>query len=358
MIFEKGLEKTLETYEKWWDGDLGRPLIPIVLTGLESNRELPKYKYESQKSFGNTEISPAEFVDAADYALSTMEFLGDSYPRFNGDYSGPGVIAAFLGADVGMSNGNIWFSAEKELPIEEIHFEYKEDNFWLQRIMAIMTEAKRRWGKSVVIGMPDLGGVLDILATFRGTENLLVDLYESPGEVKRLVNEIKGLWHRYFNELLPFLNDGLNTDWGGILSKNRIYMMQSDFCYMLSPDMFEEFALGELTETCALLDRGCYHLDGVGQIAFIDRLIETAKMNLIQWIPGDGQYAMQDWFELYSKILDTGTHLQIAYDDDFKTLDKLIAHYGTGEKITRNTINYPASMRDNAQNVLSRYGAQ
>ena len=357
MIFEKGLGRTLETYEKWWGGDLERPLISAVLTGLESDREPSKYEYEGQKNFGNIEITPEEIVDSFDYRLSQMEFLGDSYPFFNCDFSGPGIVAAFLGADVGVSTGNIWFSPKEDLPIEEIHLEYIEDNFWLNRMKAVMSEAKQRWGKSVVIGMPDLGGVMDVLATFRGTENLLIDLYESPDEVKRLVNDIKVLWQRYFDEFAPYLTDGFHADWGGILSKSSTYMMQSDFCFMLSPDMFREFALEELTDTAAFLDRASYHLDGVGQIAFIEDLIKTAKMDVIQWVPGDGQYATQDWFDLYCQVLDLGAHLQIMYDDDdLSAMSKLIDHYGTGKNITRTFLYRNVSERGHVQGLLSRFG--
>jgi len=356
MKFTKGLAKTLDTYEKWWAGDLDRALIPVILTGNETGREPPRYPYEGMKSFSNKNISPEEFVDSVDYELSAMEFLGDSYPLFNGQYVGPGAMAAFLGADIHFTAGSNWFIPEKELPINELKFEYLENNFWYKRVRDIMSEAKSRWGDSVVIGMPDLGGVFDILATFRGTESLLTDLYDSPDEVKRVVDEIKVLWHRYYEELTTHMTEGYYTDWSAILSKERSYMMQSDFSYMLGPDMFDEFVLGELADTCAFLDRGCYHLDGIGQIPFIESLLETAKMDLIQWVPGDGDPATQDWFELYCQILDKDKHLQINYDDDFSALDKLINHYGTGKKIVRGTVHMPASMRENACKLLSRYG--
>ena len=357
MKFEKGLAETLSTYTEWWAGKLDRPLIPVVLTGLDTGKELLKYPFESQKCFGNCDISPKEFIERIDKELSCMEFLGDAYPALSGLYVGPGILSAFLGADIDLSAGSIWFFPKQKLPIEELHFEYLENNIWFNRVKAIMAEAKHRWGDSVVIGMPDLGGVMDILATFRGTENLLLDLYESPDEVKRAVNEIKDLWHRYYSELNSYTIEGYHTDWSSILSNDRSYMMQSDFTYMLGPDMFKEFVLGELADTCAFLDRGCYHLDGVGQIPFLDSLLETEKMDLIQWIPGDGPHAAKDWFELYCKVLDAGKHLQIVYDADFKALDKLIDHYGTGKNIVRHTICQHVSMRDEMCKVIARYGA-
>ena len=51
---------------------------------------------------------------------------------------------------------------------------------------AIYRAAVERWQGSVIIGMTDLGGNLDILSTFRPSEKLLLDLYDAPGEVLRL----------------------------------------------------------------------------------------------------------------------------------------------------------------------------
>ena len=34
----------------------------------------------------------------------------------------------------------------------------------------------RKWKGNVLMGMPDLGGIMDIVATLRGSENLLYDL--------------------------------------------------------------------------------------------------------------------------------------------------------------------------------------
>ena len=360
MIFNKNMKNVLDTYEKWWAGELNRPLIPIVISGLEPDREPPKNYTEglgiNQKSFGNINISPEEFIDAADYEFSHMEFIGDAYPMLDCTFSGPGIVAAFLGAKLNVETGNIWFYTDKRLPIEELHFDYIEDNFWLNRIKAIMTEGKRRWGDRVIIGLPDLGGVVDILATFRGSENLLMDLYDSPDEVIRAVNEIKLLWHRYYDELRNYTTPGLYTDWSRILSSKRSYMMQCDFSYMLGKDMYIKFIHDELVDTCKFLDRGCYHLDGVGQIPFLDDMLKINGMDLIQWVPGSGPYENLDWFDLFCKVLDAGKHLQIMFDSDYKGFDSVISHYGSGKKIIRGLRYYDVSERDHALSILSKYG--
>ena len=229
MIFEHGMNKTLRTYECWWDGKLGRPLIPIIITHDDVGKQPPRYPYKGQLSFGNLQISPRELVDSVDYVFDHSEYLGDAFPHFCGIYSGPGILAAFLGANIIYNNeGRIWFRPKSELTLREMHFTYDADNPWYLRTRAILDEAYRCWGDNVVIGMPDLGGVLDVLATFRGTQNLLYDLYDEPEEVLRLVGEIKELWHRYYDEIATLVPHGRTgyADWSNILSQKRSYMTQ------------------------------------------------------------------------------------------------------------------------------------
>lgn len=123
----------------------------------------------------------------------------------NFDVFGPGVLAAFLGATLDNSSGNVWFHPTEELELSEMHFEYQPDNLWFNRIKDIYGAGIRKWKGNVLMGMPDLGGIMDIVATLRGSENLLYDLYDEPEEVKRVSREIQELWLRYYKELNEIL---------------------------------------------------------------------------------------------------------------------------------------------------------
>ena len=58
-----------------------------------------------------------------------------------------------------------------------------------------------RYGSMLQVAHTDLGGNLDILASFLTTEQLLFDVVEQPEEVLRLVDQITDLWLRYYDEL-------------------------------------------------------------------------------------------------------------------------------------------------------------
>lgn len=130
------------------------------------------------------------------------------------------MAAAFLGAELDNSSGRVWFHPKTIVPIDEFHLEYDPDNIWLRRIKDIYQAGMERWRGQVMMGMPDLGGILDILSTFRPSENLLYDLYDDPDEVERVVWEIHDLWLRFYQELAGELGKDSPgyCDWAQIYS--------------------------------------------------------------------------------------------------------------------------------------------
>ena len=203
-------------------------------------------------------------------------------------------------------------------------------NIWLQRIKAIYKAAMERWQGSVLMGMTDLGGTIDILSTFRPSEQLLVDLYDEPDEVERLIWEIHEMWHRYYAELnavLQPVNPGY-SDWGTIYSETPTYMLQCDFSYMISPKMFRQFVLPELTATCKRLSHSFYHLDGVGQIPHLKHILEIQDLDGVQWIHGDGKPDSAHWPEVFQSIHKSQKLMQ-AVSGGFPALDSIREQIGT-----------------------------
>ena len=319
-----------ETYGKWWAGELERPLIPVVLNGRDPGRSKPAAPLLSQETCADFSWSPEQLIDRIDYELSCRTYLGDAFPYFNMDCFGPGVAAAFLGARLDNSTGRVWFFPPAEQAIKDIHFEYDPNNIWLQRVKSIYQAGMDRWQGSVLMGMTDLGGSLDILSSFRPSEHLLLDLYDSPDEVERLLWEGHELWHRYYTELnavLQPVNPGY-SDWGTMYSPTPTYMLQCDFSYMISPKMFRKFVLPELKATCQRLPHSFYHLDGIGQIRHLSSLLEIDDLDGVQWIHGDGKPDSGNWPEIFQTIHKGQKLIQVC-SGGFPALDKIRTQIGT-----------------------------
>jgi len=134
-------------------------------------------------------------------------------------------------------------------------------------VVEITRAALDRWGRDWAIGVTDIGGNLDILASLRGTHHLLLDLYDEPDEVERLTREITTLWLRYYDELCALIEPaGHGLLLGAAVAPRPGYMLQSDFAYMISPEMFDRYVLPDLEACCAAMDYAFYHLDGKGSL--------------------------------------------------------------------------------------------
>lgn len=318
------------SYRHWWRGELKRPLIPIVLRDRDPGRPKPDTPLLTQATCCDLSIPADRIIDRIDYELSTCRYLGDAFPYFSMDCFGPGVIAAFLGAKLDNSTGRVWFHPpDDEREIQDLHFRFDPDNAWFRRICDLYAAGMKRWQGQVLMSMTDIGGNLDILASFRPSEKLLFDLYDNPGEVRRLTWEAHEAWHQYYralNQVLQLVNPGY-TDWGGLYSEEPGYMLQCDFCYMIGPAMFDDFVKPELAATAAKLPYAFYHLDGVGQLPHLDSLLTIPDLKGVQWVPGDGTPGCANWPEVYRKIRAAGKLIQLV--EGFDTLDAVSAQLGS-----------------------------
>jgi 5-methyltetrahydrofolate--homocysteine methyltransferase len=331
--FTKGdWERTKENAAKWWAGELKRPLVQLPVWGRDPGRPAPSLPDYGFTSFYDFSISADEIVDRWDFNMASCWFIGDAFPVVNPNF-GPGVAAAFMGATLENGAETSWFRPVKQEELADVKFEYYPDNVWLNRLKDIYKAGVERWEGMVQMNMTDLGGNLDILSTFRPSEKLLFDLYDHPETVKSKTWEAHDMWWKYYdelNEIIKPVNPGY-TAWSPIFSEQTYYMLQCDFCFMIGPDMFDEFVKPELAASCKRLGNAFYHLDGPGQLPHLDSLLTIPDLQGVQWIPGAGVPDWKHWPEVYRKIRDAGKLLQIY--GDVETLAIVEEQLGSGEGV-------------------------
>lgn len=245
--------------------------------------------------------------------MLSVSFLGDAFPRrfFN---FGAGSIAPCLGSSVECEADTVWFrSLNREL--EDIDIRIDEDNPWYRRMVQLQEALLEAFQGEALVSFSDLGGNLDILASLRGTEHLLYDLYDNPEVVDKKTRELTEVWIRcYLEEAARFrdTNQGY-TIWAPFYSLSKtMYLLQSDFSYMISPSMFERFVIPDLERCCKIMDIPFYHLDGKGQLPHLDFLLSLEKLRGIQWVPGEGQPEANEWPDVLSRIREAGKFVQIS----------------------------------------------
>lgn len=305
--------ETKEIYETWWNHENVRPVAGVAVKCRQPDLPKPKFPLLSQKNCNNFDMTVDDILDAIEYEVCSYEYYGDSFPMFSLDCFGPGIIAAFLGAELNNETGLVWFHAPKIKEVGQLSFHYQEDNPWFIRLRQLMERSVERFEGNILLSMPDLSGILDILSVFRSGELLPLDLYDEPEEVERLGKEIYEVWIKVYRRFSEFLNakEFGYTDWSTLWSKKPSYIIQEDFSYMISQEMFEDFAFPNLEKFCDDLDRTIYHMDGPGEIKHLSQLLSLEKLGAVQWVPGEGNPTCEHYEELYHAIENSGKYIQI-----------------------------------------------
>jgi 5-methyltetrahydrofolate--homocysteine methyltransferase len=307
---ESDWERLERNWTAWWAGELERPLVVIERLQPSPGTVLPQV-HNFTCNFP-LDMPVDDVLDRYQVHLEATHFCGDAWPKWWPNF-GPGIIAGFLGAQVRRAPDTVWFEPAKQVSIENLHLTYDANNVWWGRVQELTRRAVERWGNYVSVGTSDIGMNFDILASLHTTQQMLLDLYDAPDEVARLLREITRLWCRYYDELYALIRAAGRgtTPWAAIWSPRRCYMLQCDFAYMISPQMFERFVLPDLAAVCQHLDHTLYHLDGKGQVAHLDMLLSLEGLHGIQWVPGGGQPPPEKWLPLLKRIRDAGKLCQL-----------------------------------------------
>jgi hypothetical protein len=293
----------------FWAGEMDRAMVIVETFQEPEDKTLPEAPaFVAQLPM---EMSADEIVDRYEASLPYQRWYGDAFPKWWINF-GPGVAAAFLGAKMGVAPDTVWFEPAEIREPADIHLHFDPDNAVLQHILNISQRAAERWNHQVCVGYTDLGGNLDILASFRTTERLLMDTMDCPDQVERLAKEITTHWLTYFENFHAVTENGCgHTTWAPVWSPGRTYMLQCDFSYMISPDMFRRFVVPDIQACCRRLDHSFYHLDGKGALSHLDALLEIEELHGIQWVPGDGNPSPAHWPEVLSRIRKAGKLCQV-----------------------------------------------
>ncbi len=299
-MFTETYKATLAEYEKFWERqNTARPILNMTYVKPGTTPYPPPESLEQQW------LDVQYKYNAYKHRTENTEFLAEGIPCHFANY-GPGMLSACIGGGYKFSPRTVWLDTKQVI----------ED--WENPPAAVFDEHSVLWESlmreqtlfaadpDVSFSMTDIGGIMDVVASLRGTQALLYDLYDYPEELKAFTERVKVEWNKVFDrqvEILRAANLPYNS-WMNIPSAKPWYPIQCDFCYMISPQQFAEFVLPDIVDQVNYMDRSIYHLDGVGELNHLDMLLDIPGLTGIQWTPGTGCEPLWDkrWFELYKKI--------------------------------------------------------
>lgn len=353
-MFKQKYASVLAEYEKFWERkNTGRPILNI------SYQKPGAVNYRAPASLEEQWLDPEYIYNAFKTRSENFEYLAEGIPGHFVNL-GPGCLSACIGGGYKLAKQTIWFHEPQFITDWEdapkIAFDEKSE-MW-QHITKIQQRIAA--DPDVCFSITDLGGIMDIVASLRGTENLLYDLYDYPDEVYNFTKEVRREVRVAYEKQVDFIrkHDLPFITWMNIPSEKPWYPMQCDFCYMISPKQFERFVLPELVDQASYIDRPVYHLDGIGELPHLDMILDIPGLCGIQWNPGAGKEPLCDekWFEIYKKIQDKGKNLILLWALDENLEDKLERFIKTvdptGVYLSGNRFSSPEAAERMLENII------
>ncbi len=316
-MWKANWEDTKQHFVDWWNHEglvIGMWGAPPCEGFLHEQPPLaPK-----AKSIRDSYLDAGSRAQRNHHVLAHRSFPVDVLPISETDI-GPGSLALFLGCEPGFSPETVWFEPCIHLcenPEDLPPFQFHESNEWWKVTKATLEACAELGRDKYLVGCPDLVENVDILASLRDPQTLLMDMIERPDWVQQKVTEINQVWFEAYQRIYDIIKlpDG-SSAFGAfyIWGPGKTAKVQCDACAMFSPDMFQCFVVPGLTEQCRWLDNSMYHLDGTQAMCHLDALLEIESLDAIEWTPQAGIEGggSSRWFELYKKILKAGKSVQV-----------------------------------------------
>jgi hypothetical protein len=192
-----------------------------------------------------------------------------------------------------------------------------EQSRWWKVTVDTVKECLELSQGNYLVGCPDLIENIDILASLRDAETMLMDMIDRPEWIDQKIKEITAAWFRAYQKIYDLIKLPDQSSafcafslWG----PGKTAKLQCDAAAMISTEMFDRFVAPSLTEQCDWLDHSMYHLDGTQAMHTLDRLLAIESLDAIEWTPQAGIEGggKSRWFDMYKKILGAGKSLQVV----------------------------------------------
>jgi len=317
--FKENIAEAKTRMAAWWNHEkTDRPVISYAYPKPNG-----KGRWHDHWFLAKQPENIADYITQAETAFADRFFGGEQFPNVFLNY-GPGVFACVLGATAHWrpESETVWF--ERPTKLDEIvsvleNAQLNTNNEWYHRLIQVTEYAAAHSQGRYSVSFTDLGGVMDILASFIHPKDLILAMMRKPQIIHNCRTIILEKLLRMYDDLAKIFaryQFGYNA-WMNIWCPETWYPIQCDFCYMLSPKLFREFVLPDIQAQAAHMKYSIYHLDGEGELPFLDDLLKIPELTGIQWVPGvqnqiKGTHNGADcWMPLYKKIQAAGKNLVI-----------------------------------------------
>jgi hypothetical protein len=214
-------------------------------------------------------------------------FIGETFPVYMPNL-GPNFFAAVHGAELVFGEVTSWCEpiVNDHADIEKIRF--SKVNPYYKSMHELTQVALEVCKGQFLVGYTDIHHGMDCAAAWRGSENLCMDMLLD----EQLVIQLLQLASEHFLEVYDEFDALLkahgqpSVTWINLPVPNgRMHVPINDFAFMISPELFNKFALKTLKNEMKTMTHNVFHIDGKGVANHTDAIL-SAGISAIQWVQG------------------------------------------------------------------------
>ncbi len=313
LLYKEDWGDSKKRYLAWWE----REIVDRCMLAIQAPKRGTEHIKKPQPPSDQFEVNnfDLDYIEAlTEYNHQTTFYGGDAYPKWPD--ANCQLYGNFMLADsTEVKSGSIWSKpilTDEHIDYQKIQLDPK--NRWYQFGLELArVTAKKAKGKAI----PFLNGfysVSDCLAELRGSDELLFDFYDRPEEVIAAENHLRELGMKAYQDLVNVV-EPLGQGYCNFLTAwapESYSMVQHDFSYMLSPEMFEEIFLPSVQKQVSQYDYTLSHVDGIGNFGHVPALCEIPELKAIQILPGAGQPSPLHYEAVLKEVQHAGKSLHIT----------------------------------------------
>lgn len=232
-------------------------------------------------------INPGSFLSDWDQSFVQTEKRAEDLFMVASPYAAVPWMEAIAGCEVYVSpaSSSIW--AEHPDPSWEAlsRVEFDPDNPWLLKLIECATALREHAAGRHPVSTPILRGVSDIATALLGPQRFVLELYDHPREMQRLLGRCAEMWEGVGQALVRAFGKFHGGQCAGrrrVWTPGTCMLYQDDAAAMLSPALFQEFILPHEHDILKQFGRTMIHTHSGTLRIMIDGLLSLPSLHAIE----------------------------------------------------------------------------
>ena len=315
MVQSGDLEEKIKRYKAFWNREIvERPLIGFSLGGwfplknysaLENLRGITPLKPDM--------ICPKDFFADYDRLISQFDLVKDDIIRAIAPLPPFPWLEAMLGVVMEVGNESIWVREGGFDYANLDRLDFSPQNPWRRKYLEFVAILSKRYSGRVPVGQPILRGVSDLVASLRGSQRMIFDLYDYPELFKQLTAKCTRLIIDLVEEqhrITGLFAGGTVIEHFALWAPGKIIRIQEDASALFSPNLYSKLLMEEDREQARAFPYSLIHLHA-SSLHLLNQILQIPELKCIQINKDVGGTEVEKEVPYFKLVQDRGKTLLI-----------------------------------------------